>query len=272
MTTRRLMLILAIAAGLISGAGRVTPLTVGAAPRTWRLAALGDSIPYGGRYCAPCTPYPSLLATALSSQSGHPVAVTNLAIPGLTTAQLLGNIRSRATTRAAIAAADIVTVTIGHNDTPWNSIHDSCDGIHVFFGPYRDAQWASYTGTCLTMEANALRKRLGSILATIRSLRAGRPTLIEVTTDWNQVIGKAGVTALARRASKAVLDRFRLVTCSAARANAARCGDVYHAFNGPDGTRAAGALLAADHDHASRKGHQVIAATLAKFGFAPLVR
>lgn len=260
----------ALAVVVISAPGPATSTSSAASPATWRLVALGDSIPYGGSYCAPCTPYPSLLATALFRQSGHRVAVSNLAIPGLTTAELLANIRSRTKTRAAIAAADIVTVTIGHNDTPWNSIHDSCDGRHVFFGTYRDAQWATYTGPCLTKEAHALRVRLGAILAAVRSLRAGRPTLIELTTDWNQVIGKAGATALARRASKAVLDLFRSVTCSAARAYAARCGDVYHAFNGADGTRTAGTLLAADHDHASRKGHQVIAALLATFGFAPL--
>ena len=130
----------------------------------------------------------------------------------------------------------IVTITIGHNDTPWNSRHDSCDGLRAYFDGYRDARWSSYTGQCLTSTADVLRARLGSILSIVRSLRAGQPTLIEVTTDWNQVIGQAGITTLARRATKAVLDRFASATCGAARAAAARCGDVYHAFNGPDGT------------------------------------
>jgi lysophospholipase L1-like esterase len=243
-----------------------------AAPRAWRLVALGDSIPYGGRYCGWCTPYPRLLAAALAAQSGHSISVTNLGVPGLTAAQLLAKVRGDLAVRRAIASADIVTITIGHNDTPWNSRYDSCDGAHAFFGPYRDARWALYTGPCLAREAERLRVSLTSILATVRALRSARPTLVEVTTDWNQVIGRTDATALARSASKAVLDRFAAVTCTAARTAAARCGDVYHAFNGPDGRRSAGALLAPDHDLASQRGHRTIAAVLGAFGFAPLVR
>ena len=93
-----------------------------------------------------------------------------------------------------------------------------------------------------------------------------------MTTDWNQVIGQTGITAQARRATKAVLDRFASATCAAARSAGARCGDVYHAFNGPDGTRSAGTLLAPDHDHASQRGHQAIATVLANFGYGPLTR
>jgi acyl-CoA thioesterase-1 len=250
-----------------TGPGATTPV-----PRLWHLVALGDSIPFGGSYCGGCTPYPDLLATALARQSGHHVSVSDLGVPGLTTAQLLTNVRTLAAVRSRIASADIVTITIGHNDTPWNSRHDSCDGADAWFGPYRNARFATYTGPCLTTEADALRARLRSILATVRSLRGTRPTLIEVTTDWNQLIGKLGMTSAGDAASRAVLDRFAAVTCSAAAAYGARCGDVYRAFNGSAGTRSAGAFLAADHDHASQRGHQVIADLLAKFGIAPLVQ
>jgi lysophospholipase L1-like esterase len=263
-----------VLAGLavVLGTLLVAPGAAAAAPRTWRFVALGDSIPYGGSYCGFCTPYPALLGSALLRQSGHPVSVRDLGIPGLTTAQLLANVRSRADVREAVAAADVVTITIGHNDTPWNSRHDSCDGAHAWFGPYHDAQWTTYTGPCLTREADALGFRLRSILSTVRSLRAGRPTLIELTTDWNQLIGEAGIGATPRAASKAVLDRFAAVTCAAARAYGARCGDAYHAFNGTAGLLAGGTYLAADHDHASQRGHREIASILAAFGFTPLAK
>ena len=262
----------AVALALLAAIGMLAGPAAGAAPRTWHLVALGDSIPYGGRYCGYCTPYPSLLALSLAHQSGHPVAVTNLGFPGITTAELLVNVHTQPDIRLALAAADVVTITIGHNDTPWNSLHDSCDGVRAWFGRYRDAQWSSYAGACLTKDANALRARLASLLVTVRALRRGQPTLIVLTTDWNQVIGAAGITALARQALKAVLDRFALEMCAAARAASARCGDVYHAFNGPGGTLSAASLLASDHDHASQKGHQAIATLLARFGYAPLVR
>jgi lysophospholipase L1-like esterase len=241
-----------------------------AAARPWRLVALGDSIPYGGRYCNGCTPYPSLLAADLGLRAGRRIIVRNLGVPGLTTAQLLARVRTRADVRAAIAAADIVTITIGHNDTPWNSRHDTCDGARAWFGPYRDARWTSYAGSCLAHETSALRGRLDGILGAIRALRGGAPTLLEVTTDWNQVIGQSGVTSGARAASKSVLDGFATAVCVVARARAARCGDVYHAFNGSNGRHEAVGLLAADHDHASQAGHSAIARLLAGFGFAPL--
>mgnify|MGYP001794749648 CR=1 FL=1 len=41
-----------------------------------------------------------------------------------------------------MAAADIVTITIGHNETPWNSLHDHCDGAHAFFGRMPGQEWA----------------------------------------------------------------------------------------------------------------------------------
>jgi lysophospholipase L1-like esterase len=261
----------ALAATLLLIGLVAAPGTAGAAaPRTWHLVALGDSIPYGGRYCGNCTPYPFLLGRALGSQSGHPIVARDLGIPGLTTQQLLDNVRHRSNVRAAIASADIVTITIGHNDTPWNSRHDSCDGADAWFGPYHDARFATYMGPCLATEAHDLQVRLDGILTTIRTLRGSRPTLIELTTDWNQLIGRSGLPAGAVTATRTVLDRFAAAACAAAQSHAARCGDVYHAFNGPTGTHSAVAFLAADHDHASQVGHTQIAAILARFGYSPL--
>jgi lysophospholipase L1-like esterase len=40
------------------------------------------------------------------------------------------------------------------------------------------------------------------------------------------------------------------------------CVDIYHAFNGPHGTKAAGDLLAADYTHPSDKGNALIAKLL----------
>jgi lysophospholipase L1-like esterase len=259
--------ILAIAVLLLLPAG-----VQAAGPRTWHLVALGDSIPFGGRYCGNCTPYPTLLARALSAQSGHPVSVRNFGVPGFRAGELVDLVRRDATVRSAIAVADIVTITIGHNDTPWNSRHDRCDGAAAWFGPYRDARWSTYAGACLERQAADETIALRQVLTYVRALRHGQSTLVELTTDWNQLIGEPGIGATARAASKRVLDRFAEVTCSVAKAWSARCADVYRAFNGPDGTRAAGTYLAADHDHASQRGHQKIATLLAASGFAPLTR
>src|SRR5439155_9898261 len=134
-------------------------------------------------WCGGCTPYPTLLARNLRRQSGHPVAVRSFAVPGLSTAQLATNVRTRAGLRDAVANADIVTITIGHNDTPWNSHHDACDGDRAWYGTHSDARWTTYTGSCLALESARLGSRLRLILSQIRQLRGGRATLVELTTD-----------------------------------------------------------------------------------------
>jgi lysophospholipase L1-like esterase len=246
--------------------------TNAATTRTWHLVALGDSIPFGGQYCGGCTPFPTLLGRTLQAQSGQPVAMRNFGVPGLTTAQLLDRVRTRADVRAALRTADIVTITIGHNDTPWNSRHDGCDGARAWFGSHTDARWSTYRGHCLDVLAANHGRLLRAVLGAVRELRNGQPTLVALTTDWNQVLGDAGIGASARTASRRVLDRLASVTCTVAAAWSARCADVYPAFNGPTGSHAAGAFLAADHDHASQRGHQQIATRIAAFGFALLAR
>ena len=58
--------------------------------------------------------------------------------------------------------------------------------------------------------------------------------------------------------------------CDAAEANGFTCADISTAFNGKDGTKPSGELLAGDYTHPSDKGNEVIAAVLAKLGFEPL--
>jgi lysophospholipase L1-like esterase len=260
----------------VAGATLATSLSIVPAraanppPTTWRMVALGDSIPYGGRYCANCTSYVVLFARAITRETGHPVTVVNDGVPGLTTSQLLARVRTQVVLRSTIAKANVVTITIGHNDTPWNSTHDACDGSRAFFGTHRDANWAAYSGPCLATVVGGYRTALAGILAEIVTLRAGRPTAIRVTTDYNQVLGSAAAPFAARASSRTVLDALWSATCYVARTHGAICANVYRAFNGSARTQPAGSLLATDHDHASQAGHRVIADSLVALGLGPL--
>ena len=173
--------------------------------------------------------------------------------------------------RNAVAQADIITLTIGHNDTPWNSLDDPCDGK----GGY---SWARYHGTCLQKTATAFRKNVSATLAAIAALRKGRPTAIRVTNDYNDLIGYNGqigdpaTPRLAYLAVKHAVDLFAAISCRLAAQYHAVCADTYHAFNGPHGLRDAGPLLAPDHTRPSQRGHNLIAALLLKTGWAPLLR
>lgn len=72
------------------------------------------------------------------------------------------------------------------------------------------------------------------------------------------------------RKTKIFLDARNAMLCEAAGASGFICADIYEAFNGPDGLRPSGELLAADQTHPSNEGNALIADVLADLGFAPL--
>jgi lysophospholipase L1-like esterase len=234
----------------------------------FRVVTIGDSIPFGQGDCGGCADFTTLVAQALQQQTGETVAAVNLSShDNLTGARLLDRIRTNAAMRAAVAQGDMVIVTIGHNDTPWNSTDDPCDGNN----PDGVFNWSKYVGDCVTQQAARHGQELDAILAEIQALRKDAPTAIRVTTDYNDIIGDPTVGTGGDAPSKAVIDAFAQQTCDVAQSRGAICVDVYHAFNGPDGTDDAGALLAGDHTHPNADGQRRIADVIVSAGFAPLV-
>jgi lysophospholipase L1-like esterase len=257
---------LAVCAGGCGGSSS-TGSSAKRATKAWHLVAIGDSIPYGAEDCGGCVPFPELYAKAIARDTNMRVVADNRAQhTGLTSTDLRQEIAGDAGLRKAVAAADILTVTIGHNDTPWNREDDPCDGKAV--GP--QGHWSSYRGGCLSATATRYGRDLDAVLREVDGLRAGKRGIIRVTNDYNDVLGEPSAPAAARAASKRVLDAYSSLTCQVARRHHAACIDTYHAFNGAQGTRDAAALLAADHTHPSAEGHQKIAALLVQAGYAPL--
>lgn len=230
----------------------------------FRVVTIGDSIPYGQGDCGDCADFTTLVAQALGQQTGETVAPVNLSShDGLTGVRLVDRIKTDPAMRAAVTQGDVVIVTIGHNDTPWNSSDDPCDGDTGF-------NWDLYVGDCITQQAARHGQELDAILAEVLALRNGAPTAIRVTTDYNDVIGDFHLGAGGDEPSKAVIDAFAQETCNVAQSRGAICVDVYHAFNGPDGTAEATALLAHDHTHPNADGQQRIADVIIAAGFAPI--
>jgi lysophospholipase L1-like esterase len=235
-------------------------------PAGLHLVTIGDSIPYGQEDCGGCLTFTTLFAQAVEQGAG-PVSAQNLSThDGLTGKRLVERIRTDEPMRTAVSGADIVVVNIGHNDTPWNSTDDACDGANAE-GVFN---WTSYTGDCVPQLAQRHGEELDAILTEIEELRAGRPTAIRVLTDYNDIIGWDQAPPESTEPSVEVLDAFHAETCQAAEAHGAICVDVYHSFNGPDGRTAAGDLLAGDYTHPSAKGQVRIAALLTAAGLAPV--
>ena len=237
----------------------------------WRLVAIGDSIPFGSSDCGGCVPFPQRFGDWIESTNGRPVEVTNLAQhDNLTAARLADELPRSEQLLDALRQADIITITIGHNDTPWNAIDDSCDQDHGFFDGNASAPWDVLTGPCLDTEVERYRENLEAIFAEITDLRSGRPTAIRFTTQYADIPGDPCCPPEATSASTVVKDRFNTVACEVAALHDIMCIDVYHAFNGPDGSADAGPLLAGDHTHPSADGQQAIADLLADAGLSPL--
>jgi lysophospholipase L1-like esterase len=238
-----------------------------ARPAGWSVVTIGDSIGFAQDDCGGCPSFTTLFSRAIEVKAGMPVYATNLSTQDdLTGKRLVLRIKTSAPMRAALAGALIVIVSIGHNDTPWNSIDDPCDG-----DTGNMPRWTSYAGACVVQLAKRHGQELDAILTQIETLRAGAPTAIRVLTDYNDIIGWGQAPHEANRRSVEVLNAFYAETCRVAKVHHAICVDVYHSFNGTTGWTAAGDLLTDDYTAPSAKGQRRIADLLAKAGLVPLV-
>jgi lysophospholipase L1-like esterase len=231
--------------------------TTKAAPTHHVVLAMGDSVPSGA--ACHCRPFPEAYGDLLGQRTETRVTVDNRAVGGLDTGELLAQLR-RPGMAGAVRRADVFLVTIGAND--FGDHHAEVVGGRCGAGDV----------ACVGTELAAMRQRLASVLARIRSLRAGRPTTILVTGYWNvfqdgdvarRAFGERGLQAslrLTRRANEVI----RAVSDGAG----ARYVDIFAPFEnrGADVT----SLLAADGDHPDAAGHALIARTLVDAGL-PLV-
>ncbi|MDH2416483.1 SGNH/GDSL hydrolase family protein [Nocardioides sp. CER19] len=233
---------------LVDHGGAVPP-----AARGHAVLALGDSVPSG--HACDCQPFPQTYGSLLSQRTGAPVSVDNRAVGGLDTADVIAQLRTP-DVQGAVRRSDVVLLTIGAND----------------FGDHHDQVVSGTCGggdrDCVSDELDALRAHLTAVLATIRSLRQGRPTTMLVTGYWNvfedgdvarRAYGTAGL-----RASLALTRRANAVISSVSASAGARYVDLFTIFEQPG--RNVTALMAADGDHPNAAGHALIARTLLDAG------
>jgi len=248
-----------------AAAGAESPTTTPPASR--RYVAIGDSIPFGGHFCGGCDSFVDLYGRFLAQRLGTAMSVQNRSQDdNLRIARLVQELTDDQDLRGALATADVVSVSVGHNDTPWNAEDDPCDGAAV--APA--ARWSSYHGACLQQVLATYAGHLSTVLATVERLRAGRPTLVLVTDDYDDVAHDPTASASASQAARAVVSAFAASACRVAAQHGAVCIDSYHAFDGVSGMGDPTRLLAADHTHPNEAGHQLIARLLEKVSLAPI--
>jgi lysophospholipase L1-like esterase len=257
--------------GAVFGSASSHPPSVPPAPTSVRIVGLGDSIPaaYG---CTSCAGFLDLYADTVTAARSMPATVTNFAVGGWTTADLLASVTPGADDAEAdpdgvthsISQADIVTVMIGAND------YD--EQVDTFAG----GQCGGPDGlACFSATTEEVTRDLTTILERIRQLRDGRPTTLQVLGYWDvfpdgdfaeQAYGpqfvqdSAKVTQLANAAIKDV-----------AQTEQACYVDLFAPFKGPDGGLDDTSLLIDDGEHPNQAGHQKIADALAATPCAPIV-
>ena len=241
-----------------------TPIPAPSAASTPRhtinVVVIGDSIAFGGGDCGGCAAYVDLYASALSKRPGLQARAGNYSThDGLHAVGLIQRLKTETEYRRAVQRADILIISILHNDTTWASDTDTCDG-----NKSDPIDFSKYTKPCVAATAKTGGDALTQILAQTKSLRAGKPTVRIVPTIYNDWIGTDGAPAGSTKGSKLVLDTFEREMCRVAKAAGAVCLDVYRDFNGPDGLKPSGDLLAFDFTHPSAKGHERIAQLLEK--------
>ncbi|MFA9430399.1 SGNH/GDSL hydrolase family protein [Egicoccus sp. AB-alg2] len=211
--------------------------------------ALGDSLATGA---GAATSYVEEFAEALGDRTGADVAVTNFAVDGWTSQDLLDSLRDDDGVRAAVAEADLVTLDIGGNDL--------LRQLPVYFsgncGGDDDLQ-------CLRDAADEFAQRWDHILDEVVDLRGGDPTGV-LTLDLYQPFPHDGRFGDDLDRLRPSLDAVNATIADAAAQRDVPVAQVFTAFHGPDGLDEPvdAGLISVDGLHPSNDGHRLIAEEL----------
>jgi len=231
------------------------------------LVVIGDSIPFNApEDCPGCTAFADLYAQELEQATGQTVEVQNFSDhTGLTLERLLEGLPPL---EQYLAEADAIVVGIAHNSSELAA--DRPCGA-----PLTDAgfpRWEAVDAECAADAVRRYRPLYDRLFELVAATRAGRPTILRTVNRYNDWIGyaEADLTADQEQRTALVLDAWNSMLCTSAESHEFGCADIYRAFNGVDGLRPSGPLLAEDYTHPSQRGNDVIAKALAELGFEPL--
>ena len=254
--------------GSPAGGGPATPPSgqSTSGPAGLSLVAIGDSIPDNSPGdCPGCTGFVDQYAKAVEKATGKHVTVQNLSQhTSLTLPQLLNELSSF---KPSLSAADVILVGIAHNSFELNA--DAPCGRPVINGT---PVWSVVDARCAMKSAAKYQPMYQKLYSQIAAWRDGKPTILRTINRYNDWIGfaDAHLTHAQDLKTKTMLDPWDKMLCSTATANGFLCADIYHAFNGPAGTKAAAGLLAPDYTHPSQRGNDTIERVLQTLGYAPL--
>jgi lysophospholipase L1-like esterase len=246
-----------------TAATTTTVATTTTAEAGLRGVALGDSETTGsgdptgvgwvGRY-----------ARVLHEKLDVDVDVTNWAVDGTTSAELLSDLQHDDAIREAVKAAQVVLLGIGGAD--YNAGDDAF------------AAGKCRAEACYAPILKSFARNFDATVAAIRELRGSNDTVLRSITQPNVLTGAEDVIPPFLRRVATELGVYQAKTanrsiCEVMAKYNGRCIDVLEALNGPDGTQDAykpGLLNHEDCCYPSAKGQQLMAELLVKTGLEPL--
>lgn len=274
--TRRVALVAAAALmALISGcsdsdSADPPATTTPASSSPLRLAVIGDSIAYNSPDdCPGCTGFVDRYADSLAEATGREVESLNLSQhTGLTLPALMDQLET--SYEEALSDADAIIVAIAHNTIELNS--DKPCGTPFDEKTSTLEDWSAVTEECATTSAAAHRPEFDELFSTIASWREGRPTVLRTINKYNDWNGWEDAHLTSDEVQRTVVmhDAWNDMLCTSAEQHGFGCANIYRAFNGADGSKPSGDLLADDYTHPSDKGNARIAEVLVSQGFDPL--
>lgn len=248
-------------------ASRVSTTTATGAGLT--LVVIGDSIPYNSPDdCPGCVGFVKQYAAALSARAGKPVTTRNLSQhTGLTLPDLM---KELASFKGELSKADAIIVGIAHNSFPLNA--DQPCGSSMDQTTMTIKNWSKVGPACSATADKTYRPMYDTLFTTVAGWRAGKPTILIALDKYDDWVGWAPAHLTRAQQAKVVRlhDAWNSMLCRSATRHGFRCADIYHTFNGADGTKPSGTLLADHYTHPSQAGNDTIARVLTGLGFAPL--
>ena len=192
------------------------------------------------------------------------VHVTNLAVDGKTSEQLLSEVRNDPTTRAKLEKAQVVLLGIG--------------GADLNAGDDAFAAGRCRAEACYARVLKSFARNFDAMVAAIRKLRGSNNTALRSITQPNVLTGAEDVIPPFLKPIATRIGTYQAKTanrsiCQVMAEHDGRCIDVLEAFNGRDGTENAyekGLLNHEDCCYPSADGQQLMAELLFKTGLAPV--
>lgn len=232
------------------------------------LVAMGDSIPVNlDADCPGCTGFVSSYAEALGAELGEPVQALNRARhDGARTVDIAEQVESDQALLDELATADVIVISVGFNDQP--PFFDAHEGCPAPVSEAASAQEAIATAAetsegCIDTVVPVIREQVSGVFEKLREVTPDAAIAVLTPYDswrgWTEVEAAEPATRDALYAAETYwFQQWNAALCEEADAAGATCIDVYHAFNGPDGTEPAAAFMADDYTHPSQEGNDVI--------------